>query len=384
MINLGLNATDLDAFQQSLITGYNMKTTVQILDLNHKYITDASDMLQDGQVNHSYWDAITYSATLTLMDPDNLTGFDTDSPSDNALYADRMIKIVVSIYSELLPRWVSVPVFCGPVTKLSRDDAILSVECQGKESLGAEPAVCWGSHTYRKGTLITSLVHDVMSKYSGETRFDLPSWPHTKIAKDHSVTQTSVPWRFVRWVVGSRHYRQVFYDGRGYLRLRNAPSKPVYTFGESSLLSVPKLDYNTGSIKNMAYVKGATPEKKPQITAWRMLPGSNPSSAFSLGRNGVHRHLAEIVDDSSLTTKAQAEKAAADTLASISTAAIGFDFDAFPIYHLEPGDMFHLSTRDISMNFRLAQFSLPLKAGNPMSVGLNRKVSINRARIRRK
>lgn len=383
MINLGLSSAELAAFQKSLITGYNMKTTVQILDLNHNYITDATDMLQDGQVNHSFWDAISYSATLTLLDPDNLTGFDTDSPSDNALYADRMIRIIVSVYSELLPRWVSVPVFCGPVTKLSRDDAILSVECQGKESLSAEPAICWGAHTWRKGTKITSLVQDLMHRYAGESKFDFPNWT-TKTAKDMSITAESVPWRSARGVQGSRHYRQLFYDGRGYLRFRSTPTYPAYTFTEASLLSVPKLDYNTAEIKNLAYVKGAKPEKKPQIRAWRFLPVNHPSSAQRLGRNGVRRILAEIVEDSSLTTQAQADQAAEDTLASISTAAVGFDFDAFPIYHLEPGDLFHLSTRDISMNLRLSEFSIPLKAGNPMSVGTNRKVSINRARIRRR
>lgn len=383
MISLGLSSADLAAFQKSLITGYNMKTTVQILDLEHKYITDASDMLQDGQVNHTFWEPISYSATLTLLDPDNLTGFDTDSPSDNALYADRMIKIVISIYSELLPRWVDVPVFCGPVTKVSRDDAILSVECQGKESLAATPAICWSSRTYWKGTLITSVVKDVMKRFAGETKFDFPNWT-AKLPKNHSVYTETIPWQFARSVQGSRHYRQLFYDGRGVLRFRSTPTGTMYTFGEPALLSVPKLEYDTAAIKNAAYVKGAKPEKKPQIKAWRFLPAGDASSPQRLGRNGVRRILAEIIEDSTLTTQAQADRAAEDTLASISTSAVGFDFDAFPIYHLEPGDVFHLQTRDVSMNLRLTEFSIPLKAGNPMSVGTNRKVSINRARLRRK
>jgi hypothetical protein len=176
MINIGLSSADHNLFQQSLITGYQLKVTVLILDLNHRYITDVSDQFVDGQVNHSFWEPLSYSATLTLLDPDNLTGFDTDSPSDNALYSDRMIKIVYSVWSELLPQWVDVPVFCGPVTKVSRDDAILSVEASGKESLAMDPVVAWGSHTYVKGTKITSLVRDLMARYCGETRFDFPGW----------------------------------------------------------------------------------------------------------------------------------------------------------------------------------------------------------------
>jgi hypothetical protein len=147
MISLGLSSADQKLFDQSLITGYNLKVTAQILDLNHKYLADVSPQLIDGQVNYAFLEPITSSASMTLIDPDNLTGFDSTSPSDNALYADRMIRLVDSVWSDLLPRWVDCPIFCGPVTKVKRDDAILSVECQGKESLYVEPAMVWVAKT---------------------------------------------------------------------------------------------------------------------------------------------------------------------------------------------------------------------------------------------
>jgi hypothetical protein len=322
VISLGLSSADLALFQRSLITGYNLKVTVQILDLNHRYITDVSSLLVDGQVNHSYFEAISYSATMTLMDPDNLVGFDTSSPSDNALYADRMIKIVYSVYSDLLPRWVDVPIFTGGVTKVTRDDAILSVECQGKEALWSAPAVTWAARTYAKNSLLTTTIRDVMARYTGETRFDFPNWTN-KLSRDFSVTQETVPWDFARSLQGSRTVRQLFYDGRGVLRLRGAP-------------------------------------------------------------NGVRRQLAEIIEDDNITTQAQADAQAEQTLASISVTNVGFDFDSFPIPHLEPGDIFHLSTRDASINLRAVEFSIPLRAGTSQSNGTTRKLSANSARLRRK
>jgi hypothetical protein len=383
VISLGLSSADLALFQRSLITGYNLKVTVQILDLNHRYITDVSSLLVDGQVNHSYFEAISYSATMTLMDPDNLVGFDTSSPSDNALYADRMIKIVYSVYSDLLPRWVDVPIFTGGVTKVTRDDAILSVECQGKEALWSAPAVTWAARTYAKNSLLTTTIRDVMARYTGETRFDFPNWTN-KLSRDFSVTQETVPWDFARSLQGSRTVRHLFYDGRGVLRLRGAPTVPAFTFTEAHITSVPKLDYDHAAVKNLAYVKGAIPDGKPQIRAWRYAPGTGPAGNATLGRNGVRRQLAEIIEDDNITTQAQADAQAEQTLASISVTNVGFDFDSFPIPHLEPGDIFHLSTRDASINLRAVEFSIPLRAGTSQSNGTTRKLSANSARLRRK
>lgn len=386
MVPIGLSAANQRLFNRSLITGYNLKVTVQILDLNHNRIADVSAQLLDGQVNHSFWEPITYSASLTLLDPDNLVGFDTSSPSDNALYADRMVRIVYSVWSELLPDWTDVPLFTGPVTKVKRDDAILSVEAQGKEALVAEPVMAWTAKTYPKGSKLSDstsacVIRDILGNKAGETRFDLPEWSNT-LAKAYHMYPETVMWTLARRLVGPRSLRQLFYDGRGVARLRNTPTRPSFTFTEDHLLTVPRLDYNHTDIRNAATVKGATPEGKPQLRAHRYLPASNPSSAQSLGRNGVKRVLSEVVEDTTLTTQAQVNEAADDLLASLTNAQVGFEFDSFVIPHIEPGDMFHLSTRDVSIYLRLTEFSIPLKAGQGQTNGAIRRVAANRARIR--
>ena len=293
-------------------------------------------MLLDGQVNHTFGDAVSYTATLTLLDPDNLISFDTSSPSDNALYADRMIRIIYSVSSEILPRWVDVPIFCGPVTKVDRDDAVLSVECQGKEALVSPPMMAWTTRNYRKGQKLTAVVRDALAVVGGETKFDLPEWPNT-LPKDYGLMPESGLWTFVRTRVGSRTVRHLFYDGRGVCRLRGSPTRPVFTFTEAHLLSVPKLNYNHADIRNGVRVRGATPEGKPQITRTRGIPGNDPSGAITLGRNGVNRHLIEIIEDSSLMTQAEVDAQAEQSLDSLRVSNVGFDFDSFPIPHLEPG-----------------------------------------------
>lgn len=379
MLSLGLSTADLRLFEASLVTSHQIKTVVQILDLDHRYLADVSTRLIDGQVNCVFEDALTRSAQLTLIDPDAQIGFDTRSPSDNALYADRMIKIVYSVWSELLPRWVDVPLFCGPVTKVTRDDAILSVECQGKESLYGEPNMLWSAKTYPKGTRLVALVQDLMTRL-GETKFDLEALTATTV-RDFSLTPETVPWQFAKSLIGNTA-RQIFYDARGVLRVRTAPTTPSFTFTSAHLTSVPKLDYDHSAIRNTVLFKGATPEGKPQIVAKAYLPSTDPSSAMALGRAGKPRYLVEVVEDDAVNTQAAANARAVAELNLVKTSGVGFDFDSFPVPHLELCDWFHLNTREASINLRADQFAIPLRAG-AQSNGTIRKLSANRARLRR-
>jgi len=377
MINLGLSSANLKLFQQSLWTGYNLKVTIQILDLNHNRISDVSLKLLSGQVNKSFWDIVTSNATIELLDPDNQVGFDTTNPSEGALYMDRMIKIVWSVWSDLLPMWVDVPLFCGPVIKVSRDDAILTVECQGKESLYVEPHMVWYPRTYSKGTRLVSALRDLLGERGGETKFDFPEWDR-KIKKDYSLKVETPIWDMARKLVGSRLVHQLFYDGRGYLQLRNCPTIPIFTMTEQQLCSVPKLVFDSDAVRNTVRVKGATPEGKKQVIANAHLPASDPSSSTSLGRisNGAvrKRHLVEVVDDPDVNTQKEADQVAKDTLASLDLQNVTFDFDSVYLPHLEPGDVFQLSTRDFSRNLRHKNFSIPLIAGEPQTNGTYRRL----------
>lgn len=375
MINLGLSASDLDKFQRSLYTppGYQLKVTVQILDLNHNYVGDVSNCFIGGQVNKSFWDIVTSGATLELLDPDNQVGFDTTNPSEGALYMDRMIKIVYSVWSQLLPRWVDVPVFCGPVIKAERDGAVLSIECQGKEVLWVAPQMAWTTKTYKKGDRLTSAVKDLIGTKGGEKRFDFPEWTRS-LKKDYSLKVTTPTWDMARKLVGSRLTHQLFYDGRGYLKLRNCPTTPIFTFSEPTLTSVPKLAFESDTIRNTTRVQGATPEGKAQLIGVSELPSSDPSSSTALGINGKKRRLVEVVDDPDLNTQKEVNDEAKDTMDSLDLQNVVFDFNSFSFPHLEPGDVFQITTRKFSRNLRHKTFSIPLLANESQTNGTYRRL----------
>jgi len=264
------------------------------------------------------------------------------------------------------------------VTKVKRDDVLLSVECQGKESLVYEPTLAWTAKTYRKGTKGVSAIRDLMASKAGETKFDLPGFGYT-LGRDYNLTGETVMWTFAKSLAGSTDLRQLFYDGRGVLRLRETPTQPVFTFTENHLTSVPKLDYNHADIRNGVRVVG----EPNTLRAYRYLPSTHPSSPTALGRNGVKRHIMTLVEDTDLTTQSAVNATAQKLIDAQATGEVGFEFDSFPIPHLEPGDIFHLSTRDASINLRLREYSIPLRAG-AQSNGTIKKLSFNRARLRRR
>jgi hypothetical protein len=383
MINLGITSAELQLFQRSLWTGYDLKVTVQILDLSHKYVADVSSMLISGQVNKSFWDIVTSGATLELLDPDNQVGFDTLNPSEGAIYADRMIKITYSVKSEILPKWVDVPLFCGPVTKANRDDAILSIECQGKEALWVAPQMAWTAKTYKKGEKLVSAIRDLMATKGGEGKLDLPEWART-LKKDATLTTKTPTWDMARKLVGSRLIQQLFYDGRGYLRLRTCPTLPTFTFTEDHILSSPKLAFESETIRNTVLVEGVIPVgKTAPITAKAYLPDSDASSAKSLGLNGKPRRLVELVEDTGIDTQKEADAQAKETLDSLDLQNITFDFDSVPIPHLEQGDVFAISTRSFGRNLRAKNFSIPLRAGEQSNGTYRRLVPTTRTKRKR-
>lgn len=383
MLTLPLTTAERKLFERSLYTGYQLKVTVQLLDLNHKYIADLSSRFIDGQVNIAGDADVTRNATLTLIDPDNSIGFDTDSPADGTLYADRMIRIVYSVYSDLLPKWVDVPLFCGPVKSVSRDDALVSVEAQGKESLLLPPTVAWYSHKYGKGWTVPSLVKAILRDKGGETKFDFPEWS-AKTTREYSLSAESVIWTFCKAIVGPLKARQLFYDGRGVAKLRTTPQKSVFTFTENMLTSKPKVSFDTTGIRNSVMVKGGTPKGKPQIIVRKGAPKSHPVSSWRLGRNGIQNIMLEVVEDDTLVTAKAASERADEVMSSILLENVSVEFESFVIPHLEPEDIYTLTTRDFSVTQRVKEVSIPLKAGQGMSVGYTSKRSINIGKIRSK
>ena len=386
MIALGLSGADLALFNQSLTTHHNVKITLQILTLNHSYVDDVSDQLLDGQVSIDADAEVTRSLTLQLNDPERSLKLDSTAPTDGALFYDRMIRVVYSVKSELLPRWVDVPVFCGPITAMSRTADVVNLECQGKESLVLPPTVAYYSHTFAKGWSRATLVKHIMSTYGGETKFSIPAYGDK--TPGTTVVNGELPiWPTVKAVNGSFGVRHLFYDGRGVLVMRSTPKGSQYTFKTGvggNITTLPQISYDLSNVRNIVKVKGAIPKgKKTPITATVGLAKTHPLNHYALGRASKPRVMMEIVEDDNIKTQSQANTLARNLVNSRALQAVDITFDAFVAPHLEPYDIYTLKTPDISMTARYTKGTIPLKSavGN---VGYLSSRSTNKTRIRRR
>lgn len=383
MISLGLSRAEQALFHQGLCSEHEVKITVQVLNAEHKYLADVSGQLLDGQVNiDRIGGEVDRSLSISLFDPQRSMTFDTKSPYDTALYLDRMIRVIYSVRTPLLPKWVAVPVFTGPITKMSRSDDVINLECQGKEALAQ--TVAWISKSYSKGWRHTSLIRDIMRFRAGETKFSLPNW-NTKTTSDFNIGRETNIWTAVKKLAGTNH---LFYDGRGYLTLREWPENASYfTFSTGtggSITSYPQISYDSDNMKNTILVKGGIPKgsKKPieyQIGA----PVNHPVSSTTLGRNGVRRILLDVIEDQRYTTREGAEKAAKSRLNMRLMQSIDVAFESLVIPHLEPGDRCQVKTPEFSTMILTNQMSIPLTGGT-MSVGFLSRRTAKKVRSRRK
>lgn len=383
MIPLGLSTTALADLHATLVDHHSVYVTVQALTLDGTRLSDLSWRLLDGQVNVDYTGTVTRSCSLSLLDPNRTMDFDSNSPSDGALYLDRMIQVNYAVRKPGGTQYV-IPVFTGPVTKLNRTNDVISVEAQGKELLAMGSV--WNPATYRKGARKVDVIRSVLSTRAGETKFDLQDIS-SQLPKDYSIGRGNTPWGVSRALAQSMN-QQLFYDGRGVARmLPFSRASTMFTFRQGdggSVTSDPQISYTSDELKNVVWVRGGVPTgAKTAVEISRGAPSTHPLSAAKLGRNGVPRYLLEIVDNSAITTIADALALAQSTLDQLLLQVVEVAFDAMPVPHLDPSDVVRVETEDFATAFRLSKFSIPLVAGESMSVGYLKRVSVKPRGVRR-
>ena len=141
MFDTGLSLADRAIFERDLCLDHQAFIRIVNMSLEHDDLHDISDRLMDGQVTYdANAEITTRSLTMVLMDPNASLGFDTGNPTGGILFADRMVQVHYEVFSRGLWRWVSVPIFTGPVSKMTRNGSTISVEAQGKETLAREGA----------------------------------------------------------------------------------------------------------------------------------------------------------------------------------------------------------------------------------------------------
>lgn len=378
-INLGQSR---NAVVETLQSSHTVRIRVEILDMEHDVLDDVSHLLLGGQVDVDGNSDITRSATLELLNKNGAINFVPDSPNETALFIDRMIAITYVVVPAGTTTRYEIPVFTGPVTKLSQNDSTVNIECQGKEMLAMSEV--WSPMTFKKGTLKRTVIRSLLANRTGETKFHFSTSATSgaRLKKDLTVGRESVPWEVAQKLAKSMHM-QLFYDGAGVCRLRKVPKNPVFTFRHGnggSVISEPSVSYTSEEITNLVWVVGGTPRKsKTNLQFWFAAPRASSSSPESIGRNGVPRYFIEKIEDSDVLSKARAKQLAEQVLDTRMTQTVDVSFDAFPMPFLEPGDVCRVYTDNCpKTNFKLQQFSIPLGVGDVMTVGYNRRLSVGR------
>jgi hypothetical protein len=356
-----------------LLGPHSIRVRVQVLTLEMKPTgQDITARILAGQVNVDSKAAVTRSLTATFRDPDRQLDFDSNSPADGALYADRMLRVW---YGVRRPggEWIDVPIFTGPVVAFARDGALVEVECQGKEALAL--GASWRTKTYKKHMRKTEVIESVM-RNEGERHFDFEGFKGD-LPGDRSLTPQKSSWEFAQKIAQSMGGAQLFYDGWGRLRLRKEPKRTAWTFRDGdgeALKTQPRISFSTAEVANAVRVVGKKPKGHTRkVKATAVAPANHPLSPRRLGRNGEGRYLAEFVEDSSIGSEAEARRVAKSKLSKRLAQVVTVEADTFVVPHLEEGDPIRFSTSDFGIGTTAERFTIPLVHSEPMSVGYNRR-----------
>jgi len=396
---LGIKGSDRRQFHQALRSSHSVKVRVYVLNLDHEHLADLTEELEDGQVNIDTSGETSRTATISFLDKGRTLDFDSDSPADGALFANRMLRIEYRVKVDALNDWVEVPIFTGPVTSLDRAGDVVNVECSGKEILAM--GATWEQLQIKKGTPKVDAIRRIMRERGGESRFSLPDLKE-RLGHSVSLGRNSVPWGVANRIAESMD-RQLFYDGAGRLNLRRHPENSVFTFNDGEdgvIISEPQVSFANDNLVNVVWVKGGKPkatrrknetraefetrqEKMRGIEGRVIAPHSHPLSPFwphGLGRPDAPRYLVETVENDHVRNAKKADGLAEHKLQHRLAQATDVSFDSLVVPHLEEGDKVTIDSRTFGMSFYVRQLSIPLKHDGVMSVGYTRRVSLTSRR----
>lgn len=381
VIDLGLSPAARRALVQTLSQSHLVGVRVQILDLEHTPLGLVSSRVVDGQVNVDGSAEVSRQLQLTLVDPSRNVVVDTD---DGAPRLDRMVRVYYTVWVDGggLDCWVQIPVFTGPVTSTRREEGLLTLEATGKEHLARTPG--WKARTFAQGLNRVLVIRAIMKELAGEDRFSFPESWKAKTARTISLSKNATPWHHARELAKSMN-AQLFYDGRGVLRLRKYPVRSSFTFRDGNsgtLMSQPSVTESSSEIVNTVRVVGATPKKKKTpVEATAYLPPYHRYAPGKMGRNGKPRYLPETIEDDTLRSEAEARRTAQRRIRQIQVDAQDVEFTALPFPLLEEGDVVTIDSRDVKLTTRIMKFSIPLGGKEVGTYGYIAPVSKRRRRV---
>lgn len=388
MQHLGLTRAELRIYHRTLRYPHTLRIRVAVLNLEGEQLASISPRVLDGQIVVDRRGPVKRVLTMTFLDPKHALNFDSDSPDDGALYRDRMLRVYYSVRVPDLGKHVTAVPFTGPVVKFSRQGATVTVEAHSKERQAM--GNLWRPLTLKKGTPKVDAIQTIMER-TGETEFRFPSLK-SRLPKTRSLGRMAKPWNAARRIARSMD-RQLFYDGRGTLHLRQMPSKVGFTFNagpQGEVVGEPSITVDMDGFKNKILMVGGKPKgAKHRVRGHATAPDRHPLSPVKLGRNGEPYYEVERRENDHLRSKKECHRRAERILEDRLRASVDVAFDSVPIPHLDEGDLVRLRTVDGTVvEFRLDRFVLPLTTpaeggdGPTMTVGYLKRRYPNRRAIR--
>jgi hypothetical protein len=372
MIGLGKKHSDIEELNALLHGGaYNMRIRLRLLDLDHNYKKDLTDYFYDGQVTVDNTAEVTRALDLTLMDPRKQVHIDPDSPSRTSVFISDMISVVFVVQRPDRSKEWDIPVFCGPIDSLDRDEVFVDIKCLGKESLSITNL--WRGKTYKPHQPKTDVIKQILRNLVGETKLSIPD-KKAKLPDERKLSKASKPWKIAKAIAKTMGF-QLFYDGRGFAVMRRISHKPVLKMDEGWIITDPKVAYDLSKTINAVRVIGKKPKKQKEPVQFTLVaPKSHPLSPWRIGRGGVPRYLWTEVQDESLRTTKECKDLCKSLLADGLLAGVDVTYDGVVHPGLQEGDVIALRTDLVAVNYKASKFTIPLTAATAASYGYHKRI----------
>lgn len=363
------------AWLDALTHTHEREISVRVMTLAHKTVSWINDRVLDGQVTIDVQNReCTRVANLRLLDPSRSMGMEPDSPSSLPIHLRRMVQIH---YRVKVPGygWVACPVFTGPVVDFDRDGAEVSIVAEGKERLAL--GSFGRTHSWAKKRKKVTVIREIL-ELAGEapSRIHLPPKNNT-LSKPFNVSRTDKPWVQARKLARSMNM-ELYYDGRGHVRMRRTPSHPVRPHIDSDwLLSGVRVDRPKIEAYNGWIVLGDNPPgNKPRVSSALIgLPENHPFSAQSLARNNKPFWRIRQEERSQVKTKKRCNEIARKLRDEHIEANAQVSFDMLPLPNIEEWDLLRAVDPLVgSQRVRVRQATIPL-VGGAQTIGAVKRVS---------
>jgi len=388
VIRLNLTASEVEKYFADLASSHAFRNRIEILDGNEKTLTTLTanaNLVTQGAVQ---FDAtlgatgVSRRLSLTVMDEAGKLTFESGSPAPQGMFINHFVAVQREDYCASLGRWVSVPVFHGPLTAFKRQGTEVSIEGMGKEAKLMAPYVTPNTIVKHKGDGVFDVIHDIAHQ-QGERHFaglldgDPKRSAGPNLSKQFTIPKWTSVWPHLVKLARSHNF-DLFYNGRGQLTLRrrHATTEPGFVFtGDFVLTStLPVVAFDYTQFRNAAQVVGATPSgSKTAIQYTKVLPHSDPLAPSRLAWNGVPQFLLNVDNNSHVSRIAKAKVVAEADLDRLGKVDNQTTFESLPVPVLEEHDVVRLDCTVENIQylsaFPMLQWTLPLDTTSAMQVG---------------